>query len=293
MDWRVVVPCANALGEGPHWDPRSQVLWWIDVIGCKLSRYTLADQTVQEWETPRFPAAIAQYGESALVINGRNWTAHFDPNTGSWTTLDLEGIDFSVERLNDGRVDAMGRWWTGSMDRQLKAPIGGLYCWSSGNQWVRHADGIELGNGIGWSPDSRWIYVTDTPARMIYRYAFDLEGGQVGARSNWVEIPEGGGHPDGLTVDAEGHIWSAQIGAGAINRYNPEGVLVATLHVPVPRPTSVTFGGPEMKTIFVTTATLDLAPGQAHQYPESGHLFALETDIRGVTENRLQLSIPI
>ena len=288
MNWCVVHPCANSLGEGPHWDARGQSLWWVDVVTSKLWRFTPSTDTVDSWDSPRHPACIAQHSDQEIYVVGRNWLSKFDPSTAHWTPLDIAGLNFDVERFNDGRVDAKGRWWVGSMDKKLQAPIGGLYQLGPGGNWSRKSDGIELGNGIGWSPDSRWMYVTDTPAQTISRHAFDLDTGALGPREQWVTVPSGAGGPDGLAVDSQGCVWSAQFDRACVNRYSPEGELIDTLAVPAPRPTSVTFGGPDLKTLFVTTAAMGLSEQQLSAYPNSGHLFSIQLDVSGLHEHPLR-----
>jgi sugar lactone lactonase YvrE len=146
--------------------------------------------------------------------------------------------------------------------------------------------GFTIANGIGWSPDDRTMYVTDTHARRIYRYDFDRATGRAANRQVFVEIEPGAGGPDGLTVDADGHVWSAQFDRGCIDRYRPDGRLESRIELPVQRPTSCTFGGADLDTLYVTSARMDLTPDALAAQPESGGLFALVPGVRGIPEPR-------
>ena len=289
----VAHPCRNALGEGPIWDWRTGVLWWVDILDSKLWRYQPSTHAVTVWDAPRYPACLALHGAEQLLLTGRNWSACFSPAAGSWQDIATTGIDFSRERFNDGRVDAKGRWWIGAMDRQLKSQIAGVYCLQPGWQWQRQRSGIGLGNGIGFSPDARWMYVTDTLAKTIYRHEFDLQAGRIGPGTAWVSVTAGAGGPDGLTVDSEGFVWSAQFDRAAIHRYSPDGSLVAKIALPVRRPTSVEFGGEGLKTLFITSASMEMSPQDLEAYPMSGNLLSIDCDVSGMPENVLETALAL
>lgn len=259
----------------------------MDIVGNKLWRLESGDNTVTSWDTPRFPACLALSGQDELLVTGRSWSAQFDAARGAWRDISTTGIDFNSERFNDGRVDARGRWWVGSMDRHLKSAAGGIYCLQRPWHWQRLRDGIGLGNGLGWSPDGRWMYITDTWAKTIYRHGFDAQSGRIEAGTPWVVAAPGEGGPDGLTVDAEGFVWSAQFDRAAIHRYAPDGTLVSELALPVQRPTSVTFGGAALRTLYVTTACMGLSDADLAAHPLSGHLLSLPCDVSGMREHLL------
>jgi sugar lactone lactonase YvrE len=146
--------------------------------------------------------------------------------------------------------------------------------------------GFTISNGIGWSPDDRTMYFTDTPARRIYAYDFDATAGHAANRRVFVEVAEGHGGPDGMTVDAEGCVWSAQFDRWCVNRYAPDGTLERSIRMPVQRPTSCMFGGPDLATLYVTSARMDLERDALAAQPQAGGVFALAPGVRGLPEPR-------
>jgi len=146
--------------------------------------------------------------------------------------------------------------------------------------------GFTISNGIGWSPDDRVMYFTDTPSRRIYRYDFDRASGGVSNRRVFVEVAPGHGGPDGMTVDAEGFVWSAQFDRWCINRYAPDGKLERSIRLPVQRPTTGMFGGPDLSILYVTSARMDLSEAQLAGQPHAGGVLALDVGVRGLPEPR-------
>src|SRR5690606_20287098 len=144
--------------------------------------------------------------------------------------------------------------------------------------------GFHVSNGLGWSPDDKTFYFTDTAKQTIYAYDFDLESGAIGNRRVFVTVPESEGKPDGLTVDAEGFVWSAHWDGWCVTRYDPEGKVERVINLPVPRPTSCVFGGPDLQTLFVTTARIRLSAAQLADAPLSGSVFAIDTGIKGLLD---------
>jgi sugar lactone lactonase YvrE len=141
-----------------------------------------------------------------------------------------------------------------------------------------------VSNGLGWSPDDRRFYFTDSGTRRIYVYDYDIETGAVAGRRTFVALPEGMGVPDGLAVDAEGFVWSAQWDGWCVTRYDPDGRVDRVINLPVPRPTSCAFGGPDLSTLYITSARIRLSAQQLAEAPLSGSVFALATATRGLPE---------
>lgn len=274
-----VVDCRNVLGEGALWCPREQRLWWIDIAAPSLWTCDAQGDGLAHWPLPKPPGSFALRRDGGFLIAFRNGLATLDKPGAElkW----LSGLDLGDERFNDGKVDRAGRFWAGTLDRKLGSPIGQLYRVAPGFQVTAMDRGFTISNGIGWSPDDRSMYFTDTPSRRIYRYDFDLATGEISNRRVFVEVEPGQGGPDGLTVDAEGGVWSAQFDRACLNRYSPDGKLERSIRLPVQRPTSCTFGGAQFATLFVTSASMDLAP-----QPHAGGLFALDPGVRGLPEPR-------
>jgi sugar lactone lactonase YvrE len=275
-----VVDGKNVLGEGALWCPREQRLWWIDISKPSLWSWRPRTGEVEHWALPKPPGSFALRERGGFLFAFRSGLATLEKPGAELEWLEIPGL--GDERFNDGKTDRAGRFWAGTMDRKLGSAIGGLYRIEAGFR-VRAMEKnfVTIANGIGWSPDDRTMYFTDTPSRRIYRYDFDRARGEVTNRRVFVEVERGHGGPDGMTVDAEGFVWSAQFDRWCVNRYAPDGRLERTVRLPVQRPTTCMFGGADLSTLFVTSASFDVE-GQA----QAGGVFALEPGVRGLPEPR-------
>jgi sugar lactone lactonase YvrE len=278
MDAECVVDCANELGEGALWCPLEQRLWWIDIQKPTLWRWQPGG-AVQHWPLPKPPGSFALRKDGGFLFAFRSGLATLDKPGAEvkW----LPGLEPGDERFNDGKCDRAGRFWAGTMDRKLGSPIGRLYRVGTDFKVEPMDRGFTISNGIGWSPDDRTMYFTDTPSRRIYRYDFDAASGTIANRRVFVEVDPGHGGPDGMTVDSQGCVWSAQFDRWCVNRYDPDGKLERSVRLPVQRPTTCMFGGPNLDTLYVTSAAMGLA-GQEN----AGGLFALDPGVRGLPEPR-------
>ncbi|MGH8696043.1 MAG: SMP-30/gluconolactonase/LRE family protein [Burkholderiales bacterium] len=281
-----VVDCQNVLGEGPVWCPREHVLWWIDISSPALWRFAPRPGTVDHWALPKPPGSFALRNDGGFLIAFRSGLATLDEPGGEVRWLDVPELQLGDERFNDGKADRAGRFWTGTLDRRLGGAIGQLYRVEPGFRVAAMDRGFTIANGIGWSPDDRTMYFTDTPARRIYRYDFDRAAGRIANRQVFVEVDAGHGGPDGLTVDAAGYVWSAQFDRWCIHRYAPDGTLDRSVRLPVQRPTSCTFGGTDLATLYVTTARMDLEDAALAAQPHAGGVLALDVGVRGLPEPR-------
>lgn len=281
-----IVDCKNVLGEGAVWCPREQRLWWIDIASPSLWRLEASSGRVEHWPLPRPPGSFALREGGGFLFAFRNGFATLEEPGGELRWIDIAGLTLGDERFNDGKVDRAGRFWTGTLDRKLGAAIGKLYRVEPNLRVAAMDRGFTISNGIGWSPDNRILYFTDTPSRRIYRYDFDAASGQIANRRVFVEVEAGHGGPDGMTVDAQGYVWSAQFDRWCIHRYAPDGKLDRSIRLPVQRPTTCMFGGPELATLYVTSASMDLGADALAAQPHAGGVFALDPGVRGLPEPR-------
>ena len=279
-----IVDCRNVLGEGALWCALESRLWWIDISSPSLWSWLPATNKVEHWPLPKPPGSFALRKNGGFLFAFRNGLATLDRPGGElrW----VEGLELGDERFNDGKTDRAGRFWAGTMDRRLGSPIGRLYRVDATLRAQPVDKGFTISNGIGWSPDDRVMYFTDTPSRRIYRYDFDRASGDVSNRRVFVEVAPGHGGPDGMTVDAEGFLWSAQFDRWCINRYAPEGKLERSIRLPVQRATTCMFGGPDLSILYVTSARMDLTEAQLAEQPHAGGVFALDVGARGLPEPR-------
>ncbi len=281
----------NILGECPVWDVDQQLLYWVDITGQVLHRFDPVSNQVQAWKTPfEFGSfALRQDGES-LIAGTRDGFAIFDFNTNQCEHFAMpEQADPSI-RMNDGKCDQRGRFWAGSIhevsDPSLRKPIASVYRVDADQRVTKVRSGIKTSNGFAWSPDGRTMYFTDTPTLKILASDYDLESGQISNDRIFATIPPGDGRPDGAAVDVEGCLWSAHFAGGKVTRYSPAGEILHTVRLPVQNVTSCAFGGPNLSTLYITTANEDLTEEELRQQPLAGNLFAYEAGVSGYAMNR-------
>jgi sugar lactone lactonase YvrE len=270
------------LGEAPLWDARHRRLHWVDCDQKLLFGLDPATGAVSRTELPHFPGSYAFRRGGGLVMAYRNRIVLADADGGEASAVETPGVDFAVERFNDGACDRRGRFWIGTMDRKLKEPVGNLFRLDPDLTFTRIETGLTASNGIAFSPDDRTMYHTDTGAARIYAYDFDLDSGAVTSRRVFAEFTHG--RPDGCTIDADGHLWVAAINGGEVVRLDPEGRRVGAIALPVSRPTSTTFGGADLRTLYITTMRFGLSPEEQAAQPQAGCLFAAEVEVPGLPE---------
>ena len=287
MNLRSWIDCGNGLGEGPLWCPLSQCLWWLDVADPHLFCANAQGQLLNRWKLPKYPGSMALRHDGSLLLMFRHGPSIFQPIDGSVQWLDVPGLDLGETRFNDGKCDRLGRFWSGTMDRRTERAIGSLYR-MDGLQRIRQMDasGVTIANGIAWSPDNRTMYFADTPAACIYAYDHDLERGKISHRRVFAQFKSGEGGPDGLTVDSEGGVWCALFNRFELHHIAPSGQPIHVIDLPVQQPTSVMFGGPDLGTLFITTARMHLSPAQLQNQPWAGHVLCFEPGVKGLPEPR-------
>jgi len=270
-----VAPVGAVVGEGPVWDERSGTLYWVDIKAPALFATDVGTLETRRWPMPERIGAVGLREGPGLVAALKSGFAFIDLPAGAVGAIANPEPDRPGNRLNDGQVDPLGRFWAGSMDDEEREPTGHLYRLDPDLAVTRFAMGFTVTNGIGWSRDGRTFYFTDTFERRIHAYAFDMAAGKLGAPRLFAEVPAGRGYPDGLTVDAEDHVWGAHWGGGRVTRYRPDGSIERVLEFPAPLTTSCCFGGPGLETLYVTTASIDLDEKARRAAPLSGGLFAV------------------
>jgi sugar lactone lactonase YvrE len=274
------------LSEGPRWhEPRGELLW-VDILGRRLHRGRLADDgRLEECQTiaiDRHVGAVAPaIGGGYVLAAGQGFL--FVDEAGEVTELAQPEAGNTGVRMNDGACDPQGRFWAGTMAYDETPGAGSLYRLELDGSCTTVLTGLTISNGIGWSPDERTMYLSDSGLGCVEAFSFDGATGAIGHRRTLVHIEQPGAAPDGLTVDADGGIWVALWNGGAVNRYAPDGSLVSTLKLPVERPTSCAFGGPALATLFVTTARAGLDEAARARQPDAGYLFAIDgLGVRGL-----------
>jgi len=280
------VRAEDQLGETPLWCERTQRLWWIDIEQPKLQSFDPASGAHDIIEMPG-----TYLGSQAFTRSGMRLVAVdlelqlLDVEAGAATPLALVEQDID-NRLNDGRVDQRGRLWIGTMDNQLHRPNGSLYRVDPDGAVTRMANDIIVSNGIAFSPDGATLHFTDTRRHVGWAFDLDLDDGTITNRRVFADYSATGERPDGACIDVDGCLWTAFFAGGRIVRYRPDGVIDRTIRLPVTNPTCLCFGGKDLKTLYVTSATKFLTPGQRAAEPLAGSLFAIEGVGQGLPENR-------
>jgi sugar lactone lactonase YvrE len=269
------------LGEGPWWDSGRSVLWWLDVLGGDVYRYDAAVPCTTHWSTGDVISCVATRVDGSLLVGLRSGFGSFDPATGHVELLVAVEQDVVTNRFNDGNVDPAGRFWAGTMDLDGAAGAGTLYRLEPDLSCTPMLAGVSISNGIDWSPDGSKMYYVDTATQRVDVFDFDLDDGTIDKRRCLVELPRSAGTPDGLTVDAEGHLWVALFGGWAVRRYAPDGRQSGSVDVPVANVTSCAFGGDDLEDLFITTATVGLTDDDRRVQRRAGEVFRARPGVPG------------
>jgi L-arabinonolactonase len=278
-----VLTIESILGEGPVWSEDERALYWLDVFLPAINRFDPATgiNRVTPLDQPIYAMALRAGG--GAIGSFEDGIGFVDPNHGTINLIGDPKAGLPVN-FNDGKCDRRGRFWTGTMAKDWSSPIGGLYKVEPSRRITQMDDGIILSNGLGWSPDDCTMYFTDFGRRLIYAYDFDADKGTVGGRRPFIEVPEEAGFPDGMAVDAEGCLWVAHWDGWRVTRYAPDGRVRQVVRMPVQRPTSCAFGGPDLSVLYITSARMGLSPDALAEMPLAGSVFAMCTDTSGVGE---------
>jgi sugar lactone lactonase YvrE len=272
------------VGESPLWCAREKVLYWVDITGQKIHRFHPGDGTNESFHLPEPVSCVALRESGGLLVTLRKDFAFFDPNTGKLQLITRVEKDRPDERFNDGKCDRQGRFWAGTMNgTDWKAPSGSLYRLDAGLRVTREQTGCRCANGLDWSPNGRVLYFTESFAYGIFAYDFEAATGQISNRRSFASVDQNSGaFPDGLTVDAEGGVWSVHNAVGRVVRYTPTGKIDRVVELPVPRPCGCAFGGERLDVLYVTTARENLTADQLTRAPLSGSVLAVVPGIHGL-----------
>ena len=282
MQVKSILHAQAALGEGAIWNPETARLYWVDIEGRALHIFDPATGQDQHFPTGKRIGTVVPLHDGNVLVALQSGIHRLDTTTGALTRL-ADPITDENLRFNDGKCDPAGRFWVGTFDLRGRARAGTLYRFDpdgSTHVMLRH---ITNSNGIVWSPDRRIMYYIDTPTLTVQAFDYDNASGKIDNPRVVVRFPEGIGWPDGMTIDAEGKLWVALWGGGAVQRYDPAtGALLQVVAVPAPSTSSCAFGGPDLMTLFITSARGGLTPQQLKTFPLSGNVFAAVPGVVGV-----------
>jgi sugar lactone lactonase YvrE len=285
-DLRFIETPLSTLGEGPMWSEVEQCLYWIDVVGKRVFRLDDATGSVETRDLPYAPSAIYPDASGGFLLATKKGMARFDFRQGKLTSIAVEKVDFSREVFNDGICDSKGRLWIGTRDLNTREPVGSLYRIDPDYSVSVHDTGFVISNGMAFSPDARTLYHVESRPGRIDAYDFDVERGELSNRRTLTSYaPDEAPHPDGCTIDADGGLWVAEVDAYRIARYTPGGRLDRELKVPFRKPTSVMFGGKDLKTLYITSMRFRVGEDELARQPSTGALLAANTGFMGIAEH--------
>lgn len=279
-----VLSIQNVVGEGPIWHPDEQALYWADIGGNQFFRLTPTTGELQTFDTEQQIGCLALHEAGGLILAMRNGIYHWQ--AGAVTLLISSEKLGAANRFNDGAVDRAGRFWVGTAS---EIPENALYCLDVDGSFRVAETGSIISNGIGWSPDNTIMYYSDSGGSgSVYAYDFDLVSGALSNRRTFLPPTGTPAVADGLTVDSEGCLWIAFWDGWRVERRAPDGSLLTRIDMPVQRPTSCVFGGPNLTDLYVTSAGVDC---DRTEQPQAGDLFRLCTDSTGLPEPACKLPL--
>jgi sugar lactone lactonase YvrE len=284
--WNVIANAPDRVGESPVWSAAEQALYWVDIDGRAIRRYQ-AGQALQSWHLSERVGCIALCGPSSVVAAMESGIAKI--NLGPGSQADLQWLahmahSTSGMRFNDGRCDATGRLWVGTMvmDMSLASAQGGLYCLDERGLTGPYVSGLITPNGLGFSPDGTTLYLSDSHPSVQKIWAFDFNA-QTGLPTNrrlFADMQSLPGRPDGAAVDTSGNYWICGNDAGQVHCFSPGGSWLRSVAVPMPKPSMCAFGGTNLGTLFVTSIT----PATPDPGGMSGSVLALQVGATGLPE---------
>lgn len=287
---------ASLLGESPLWHPDEQVLYWVDIPGWMLHRFSPDSGRHDAWPLASEPGCIAPLLGGDLLLAARDGIWRVDTASGERSQVIAPPYDPASQRFNDGKADAQGRFWVGTIDDR-REPLAALYC-LDGGVLVRKADGIAASNGLAFSPDGRTLLWADTKGHRIQAFDLDASDASLSRQRLLMQLPLRdpaaplagyGGRPDGAAMDCEGGYWVAMFEGQRLLRLAPDGQVLAELALPVRCPTMPCFGGPDLRTLYITTARDKRPADELAAQPLAGCVLQCRVDVPGLPAHLARL----
>lgn len=282
----IAVEARAQLGEGPIWDGASGQLVWVDIMACRVHRFTPDAEDDESADVGQPVGAVAARITPGLVLAMRDGFGVLDTDTGDVQMIASAEAHVKGNRMNDGKCDSAGRFWAGTMAFDQSAAAGALYRLERDHSVAKMIQGVSISNGLCWSADDRSMYYIDSPTQGVDVFDFDAASGGLSNRRRVIDIPKEAGLPDGMTIDEQGFLWVALYGGGAVRRYSPEGELDLTIELPAAQITSCTFGGNDFRDLYITSAAQELSEEALAAQPHAGALFVCRPGPAGLPANR-------
>ena len=282
-DVELVVDAGALVGEGSLWNSAEQLLYWVDIMGCKLHIHDPSGGGDRVMDIGQPVGTVVVRASGGLMLANKDGFAAFDPASGELTLLDDPEADLPENRFNDGKCDPAGRFWAGTMAIDPVEGAGALYCMDTDLGVRKVLGGVSISNGIVWSLDGARMYFIDSLRYDVLAYDYDVETGDISNERIAFRVPREVGLPDGMAIDAEGMLWIAHFDGAKVCRWHPDsGEILQTIELPVSKTTSCAFGGPDLDTLYITSGSLGMTEEEKEREPHAGGLFAARPGCRGV-----------
>jgi sugar lactone lactonase YvrE len=278
----LVVNLGSELGEGPVWDSLTLSLIWVDIVGPTIHTYRPGDGQIDSRAVAEPIGALALRRSGGLVLAMASGFWLLDVGSSQPYPIALVEVADSATRMNDGKCDRAGRFWASSMRVDTRAGGGRLYRLDADHHPTLVLEDLTIPNGLAWSGDDGALYFVDSPIQSVDMFDYDPGTGMISKRRRLITIDPIVGEPDGMTIDAEGHLWVAMWGGGAVHRYSPAGRLELIVSVPTTNVTSCTFGGEDLRDLYITSARRGLSAAAQAAEPYAGGLFCYKSDVPGL-----------
>lgn len=250
----VVLELDAEVGESPYWDPASRTLSCVESFGGTIYVYSPESGQLRQGAAGcEIGAAVPRKRGGFVATSAQGLLALDSLASAPRLLVPVEG-DLPHNRMNDGKCDSRGRLWTGTFSTALKSVAGTLYRIDPDLSVHKALQGVHISNGMAWSPDEKYFYYCDTGKRTVYRFDYDIDSGELSNQRVFVQLTREEGLPDGMASDAQGCVWIAVYGGGAVRRYSPDGAWIGTIHLPVKAVTSCAFAGDDWSDLYITTA---------------------------------------
>lgn len=302
--WQSVTREPDQLGESPFWHPDEQMLYWVDIPARQLRRANVRMGSPESWAMPQEPGCIAPARSGGLAIALRDGIYRARRWGGALELVVRFGHDPATTRFNDGKADALGRLWAGTMYEPRDRRDAALYsidCRPYNGQEGRPlvetlAGGSTIANGLAWSPDNKTVYWANTTDHVVHAWDWDAQANALANRrvfqqfegkpAGWAPGQPGyGGRPDGAAVDSEGNYWCAMFEGARLLQFSPAGALLQELALPVRCPTMPCFGGDDLRTLYLTSASYNRPAAELAALPQSGQVLCTRVDVPGLPVN--------
>jgi sugar lactone lactonase YvrE len=281
---RRVIDTPLRVGESPTWDDRTGDLWFVDILAPAVLCLR-HDGRVDRYAMPALIGSLALCDSGRILVALQTGVHLFDPESGSLSLLCNPDGGRPDSRLNDGKVGPDGHFWVGTRDEAVpQTGNGRLYRVSPDGTFTEVLRGLNTSNGLAWSADGRTMFHSDSSQQFLQSFDFDPETGEIGPARRLTDFTNAEGRPDGATTDLEGFYWSAGVIGGKLNRIAPDGTIAEVYQLPLSGPTMPCFGGPDLKTLFITTL-YRAEDGTV----EDGTIIAFDVDVAGVPVARFPL----